>query len=168
MRPQSAKQKGRKHQQKIRDDLLAAFPSLTADDVRSTSMGAGGEDILLSSEARRLVPFSFEAKCCERLNIYGAIEQAESNCGSATPCIVFRKNHMKPYAAIPWSVLLQLIAPAPAAATEDSTESVDPHTPQETDVGDTSTSTAEKSSMPDVASMAKRLRAIADEMEEQS
>ena len=132
MKPQSAKQKGRKHQQAIRDDILQAFPHLTTDDVRSVSMGASGEDILLSTQAMQDVPLSIEAKCVERLNIYGAIEQCVANCRQQlTPCIVFRKNRMKPYAAVPWSFLLMLMArqsPAPSSDTaSEPTEEAETH-----------------------------------------
>ena len=58
MKPQSAKAKGRNLQKWVRDLLLENFPTLEADDVRSTSMGAGGEDVQLSPAARKLFKFS--------------------------------------------------------------------------------------------------------------
>ena len=39
IKPQSAKAKGRRHQQWVRDKILALFPKLEPDDVRSTGMG---------------------------------------------------------------------------------------------------------------------------------
>ena len=113
MRPQSAKSKGRRHQQRICRDLLEAFPDeLSADDVRSTSMGAGGEDVLLSTRAQQLIPYSFEAKCCERLNLWSAIEQAQANCPAhRTPCVVVGKNRTLPFAVVPWEHFVSLIAP---------------------------------------------------------
>jgi len=110
MRPQSAKQKGRKFQQAICADLLRAFPMLDEDDIRSTSMGAGGEDVLLSPRAQALCPYSFEAKNVERLNIHAAVEQSRANCGARTPCVVFRKNRTPPHACLPWPRLLELMA----------------------------------------------------------
>ena len=62
MKAQSAKAKGRKLQQVVRDGVLKRFPSLEPDDVRSTSMGAGGEDVQLSPVARRLFPYQVECK----------------------------------------------------------------------------------------------------------
>lgn len=62
MKPSSAKAKGRKLQQQVRDLILETFSDLEPDDVRSTSMGAGGEDVLLSPLARRKFPFSVECK----------------------------------------------------------------------------------------------------------
>lgn len=112
MRPQSCKAKGRRLQQLIVSDLLERFPHLGDDDVRSTSMGAHGEDVQLSAAARRLIPYSFEAKNQERINIWSAIEQSETNKPSGThSIIVFKKNGQAAYAAIKWSELLNLIAP---------------------------------------------------------
>tara|TARA_B100002052_G_scaffold167275_1_gene152332 strand:+ start:59 stop:562 length:504 start_codon:yes stop_codon:yes gene_type:complete len=122
MKPQSAKAKGRRLQQKVVRTILDAFPGLEDDDCRSTSMGCGGEDVLLSPAARRLVPLSIECKCQERLNIWSAVEQAECNApNEAKPCVVFSKNHAKLYAVLPWDYVLELLSlptrePAPAAA----------------------------------------------------
>ncbi len=55
MKPSSAKAKGRKFQQDIRDMMLDLAPSLEKDDIRSTSMGAGGEDLQLSPAARKIL-----------------------------------------------------------------------------------------------------------------
>ena len=110
MRPSSCKAKGRRHQQSIVRDILTAFPMLTPDDVRSTSMGAGGEDILMSPRAQEYVPLSIEAKNTERLNLWSAIEQAAANCPSdREPCVVFTRNRAKVYAAVPWELLVRLL-----------------------------------------------------------
>ena len=109
MRPQSCKAKGRRLQQKIVDDILKAFPSLKEDDVFSTSMGCGGEDVKMSPATRSLLPLSIEAKNQEKLNIWDAYTQAESNCPSnITPCVIFKKNNTKTFAMIPWEKLLSL------------------------------------------------------------
>ena len=100
MKPQSAKAKGRKLQQWVRDILLEAFPSLEPDDVRSTSMGAGGEDVQLSPAARRLFPYSVECKSVEKLNVWGAYEQAEANSGEHEPILIMKKNRKKPLVVI--------------------------------------------------------------------
>lgn len=122
MKPQSAKSKGRRHQQRICRDLVEAFAELSADDVRSTSMGAGGEDVLLSPLAQTLIPYSFEAKCCERLNVWSAVEQATKNCPpSRVPCVVIGKNRTDPYAVIPWSRFVELIS-APRGVRGPETE----------------------------------------------
>ena len=48
MKTSSAKAKGRRLQQKVRDLLLETFTELEPDDIRSTSMGVSGEDLQLS------------------------------------------------------------------------------------------------------------------------
>jgi len=58
----TAKAKGRLGQQEIRDKILETFPDLEPDDVKSTTMGDGGEDIQLSPAARKKMPVSIEVK----------------------------------------------------------------------------------------------------------
>ena len=79
MKPQSCKNKGRILQKKIVESLYKAFPQLTEGDLRSTSMGASGEDIQISPAARLLIPFSIEAKNQEKVNIWSAYSQCLSN-----------------------------------------------------------------------------------------
>jgi hypothetical protein len=119
MRPASCKAKGRRLQQAIVRDILQRFPQLTADDCRSTSMGAGGEDVLLSPAARRVVPLSIEAKNQERLNIWASLDQAARNAGGRDVCVVFKKNHGAVFAAVPWQTLLDLLE-LRAAALDDA------------------------------------------------
>ena len=109
MKHSSAKAKGRNFQQFVRDVLLKYAPSLLPDDIRSTSMGAGGEDILFSPAARKIYPFSVECKRVEKLNVYEAIKQCEKNSQGYTPLVVFRQNGMKAYAALPLDDLMKLI-----------------------------------------------------------
>ena len=106
MKIQSAKAKGRRLQQQIASDILNAFPALEDDDVRSTSMGAHGEDVQLSPRARDIFPYSIEAKNQERLNIWSAIEQAKTNCKGLNPLVIFHKNHETTYVALPWKHFL--------------------------------------------------------------
>jgi hypothetical protein len=113
VRPQSAKAKGRRLQQEVRDAILNAFSAqLQPDDVRSTSMGASGEDILLSPAAREAFPFYTEAKNRESLNIWKAIEQTEKGAKGHIPLVVFRRNNTKIYAALPFNILLGLLQKA--------------------------------------------------------
>jgi acetylglutamate synthase len=109
MRPQSCKAKGRRLQQIVCSDLLEIFPQLEADDIRSTSMGCNGEDCQLSPAARKLIPCSIECKNVERLNIWSTIDQAVSNAGNHHPMIVMKRNNIKPWAAVPWTFLLELL-----------------------------------------------------------
>lgn len=101
MRPSSAKAKGRRLQQWLRDLLLSKWPSLETDDVRSTSMGAGGEDIQLSPAARKLIPLSFECKNRSSFAFYKDLDQAYINAPKGTqPVLVAKANHRKPVVII--------------------------------------------------------------------
>jgi hypothetical protein len=110
MRPQSCKSKGRRLQQWFRDLLLKYAPSLTEDDIRSTSMGAPGVDLLLSTAALQEYPFAIESKNVEKLNIHQAMEQARTNCRAGLiPLVVFKKNHSDTFVALPAESFLQLL-----------------------------------------------------------
>eukprot|EP00965_Chrysotila_dentata_P030206 1005364-Pleurochrysis_carterae.AAC.2 len=112
MKVQSAKAKGRRLQQEVVTHILKAFPQLHSDDVRSTSMGVSGEDVQLSHAARQLLPYSFECKNCERLNVWAAIEQARRNSVSVhvTPVVVMKKNNEHPYVVLPIEHFFTLVA----------------------------------------------------------
>ena len=109
MKLRSAKNKGKRLQNKVRDIILEKFDSLEPDDVRSITMGDSGEDILLSPAARRLFPFSVECKAQESLSIWSALEQAESNAGKHIPLLVFKRNRSKTYAVLEFDKLLELL-----------------------------------------------------------
>ena len=109
MKPRSAKNKGKRLQNKIRDLILEKFDILESDDVRSITMGDSGEDILLSPAARKVFPFSVECKNQEKLNIWSALEQAEDNSGNHTPLVIFKRNRSKTYAVLEFDKLLELL-----------------------------------------------------------
>lgn len=109
MKPQSAKAKGRKLQQWVRDLILEAWTDLEEDDVRSTSMGAGGEDVQLSPAARRHFPYSVECKSVEKLNVWGAYEQASANSGKHEPLLVMKKNRKKPLVVLDAEAFMELV-----------------------------------------------------------
>ena len=109
MKPQSAKAKGRNLQKWVRDLILETWDELEPDDVRSTSMGAGGEDLLLSPAARRKFGFSVECKNVERLNVYEAYEQASANSGKHEPLLIMKKNRKKPLVVMDAEEFVKLI-----------------------------------------------------------
>ena len=109
MKPRSAKNKGKRLQNKVRDVILEKFDKLEPDDVRSITMGDAGEDILLSPAARRLFPFSVECKAQESVSIWSALQQAESNAGKHIPLLVFKRNRSKTYAVLEFKELLKLL-----------------------------------------------------------
>ncbi len=110
MKTRSAKNKGKRLQNKVRDLLLETFKDeLEPDDIRSQIMGMSGEDIVLSPAARRLFPFSVECKAQESLSIWSALEQAESNAGKHIPLLVFKRNRSKTYVTIELEEFIKLI-----------------------------------------------------------
>ena len=109
MKPRSAKNKGKRLQNKVRDLILEKFNTLEVDDVRSITMGDSGEDILLSPAARKLFPFSVECKNQEKLSIWSALEQAEENSGNHSPLVIFKRNRTKMYAVLEFDKLLELL-----------------------------------------------------------
>ena len=112
MKPQSAKSKGRLLQQLVANGLLGEFPHLCSDDIKSTSMGASGIDVQLSSVAKQSIPFSFECKNQEKINIWASIDQAKTNTAEGTNyAVVFKRNKEKPQVAIAWTTFLKLINP---------------------------------------------------------
>ena len=52
----SAKAKGRRLQNFVRDALRDKYSKLEEDDIKSAIMGVGGEDIVLSPAARKVIP----------------------------------------------------------------------------------------------------------------
>ena len=129
MRPASAKSKGRRLQQRIASDILAAFPQLTADDVKSTPMGCVGEDVQLSAAARVCFPFSIEAKNTEKLNVWSALSQAEDAKRARDAVLVFKRNRSEVYAALRWETLLALLSAgsprAGIASSDAAAEEID-------------------------------------------
>jgi len=109
MNTRSAKAKGRRLQQTVRDLILKKFKDLQEDDVRSTSMGTGGEDIQLSPKAREKFPFSIECKNTESLNVWKMMEQAEANSKGHIPLGVFKRNGSKCYCVLDLNDFLNLL-----------------------------------------------------------
>lgn len=109
MKTQSAKAKGRKLQQMVRDLILETFSELEPDDVRSTSMGAGGEDLQLSPAARKKFNYSVECKNVEKLNVWNAYEQASANAGKHEPLLVMKKNRKKPLVVLDLDAFMSLL-----------------------------------------------------------
>lgn len=107
MKTHSAKAKGRRLQQEVRDRLIEVS-KLHPDDIRSTPMGSSGEDIMLSPAARRVFPWSIECKNVEKLSIWSAIDQARHNAKENIPMVVFTKNHEDTQVAIPFDYFIRL------------------------------------------------------------
>lgn len=95
MKTQSAKAKGRRLQQWVRDQLIEKL-EIHPEDIESRSMGAGGEDLIMARAAREKFPYSIECKNVEKLNVWDAYSQASENSGNYEPIVVMKKNGKKP------------------------------------------------------------------------
>lgn len=112
MKPASAKAKGRRHQQSVRDKFLGAAPELDSKDIRSVPMGVSGEDLWMSPKAEEIYPYSVECKMVEKLNIWQAIKQSELEAKKhgKVPLVAFSKNKEETYIAIPIENFLEILA----------------------------------------------------------
>lgn len=98
---QSAKAKGRNLQKSVCKMILDRFTELESDDVKSTSMGASGEDVQLSPAARRVCPVSIECKARKSVAIYPWYIQAQTNCRpDLEPLLVVKGDRKKPLVCV--------------------------------------------------------------------
>ena len=107
MRTQSNKAKGRILQQWVRDLLIEKL-EVHPEDIESRSMGAGGEDLIMSRSAREKFPYSIECKNQESLNIWKSYEQAQQNSGNYEPIVVIKRNNVKPLVLVDADYFVEL------------------------------------------------------------
>ena len=107
MKTSSAKAKGRRLQQWFRDLLIEEL-DIHPEDIESRSMGAGGEDLIMSRSAREKFPYSIECKNQESLNIWKSYEQAQQNSGNYEPIVVLKRNNVKPLVLVDADYFVEL------------------------------------------------------------
>ena len=107
MRTQSKKAKGRRLQQWVRDLLIEKL-EVHPEDIESRSMGAGGEDLIMSRSARAKFPYSIECKNQESLNIWKSYEQAQQNSGNYEPIVILKRNNVKPLVLVDADYFVEL------------------------------------------------------------
>ena len=107
----SAKAKGRRLQQWVRDFLRENLSGVEDDDITSTPGGVNGPDIGLSPLARRAFPWTVECKARARVGLYDALEQAESNLIDNTrPVAIYKQDRKEPIAVLYAKDFLELTA----------------------------------------------------------
>lgn len=79
---------------------MEVFPRLKSDDVVSTSMGKTGEDVSLSTAARKLMRYKIECKSAKKIGIYSMYEQAKNHKGDYEPLLVVKMDRKEPLAII--------------------------------------------------------------------
>ena len=99
MKTSSAKAKGRRLQQWMRDLLIEKL-GVHPEDIESRSMGAGGEDLIMARAAREKFPYSIECKNQESLNVWKSYEQAMENSGDYEPVVFIKRNNQKPLVVV--------------------------------------------------------------------
>ena len=99
MKTSSAKAKGRKLQQWMRNLLIEKL-EVHPEDIESRSMVAGGEDLIMARAAREKFPMSIECKNQEKVNVWEAYKQAEDNSGNYEPVVVIKRNKVKPLVVV--------------------------------------------------------------------
>jgi hypothetical protein len=108
MKTQSRKAKGRRLQNQFMQLLIEKL-DIDPEDIESRSMGAGGEDLIMSKAARNKFPYSVECKNQERMNIWQAWEQANNNKGIYEPLVVIKKNGVSPLIVVDAENFLEMI-----------------------------------------------------------
>jgi len=97
----SGKAKGRKLQQWVMKLLLSLSEGLEPDDIKSTGMGQGGEDVQLSPAARKQWKISVECKARKSIASYSWYAQAEDNCPKGSePVVVMKADRKKPLVVV--------------------------------------------------------------------
>lgn len=105
----SNRAKGAKGQKEVQQLLLNKFNELEPDDCRSNPMGAGGEDILLSPMARKLLPLNIEVKRSKNIAMSRNMEQAKHH-GDYEPAVFYREDRNKNwYVSVNADYLLNLL-----------------------------------------------------------
>ena len=99
MKTQSAKAKGRRLQQDVRNRLIEEL-DVHPEDIESRSMGASGEDLIMARAARKKFPYSIECKNQEKLNVWNAYTQCDQNAKHYEPLVIIKKNNFKSLAVV--------------------------------------------------------------------
>ena len=108
MKTSSAKAKGRRLQQWVRERLIEGL-DIHPEDIESRPMGSGGEDLIMARAAREKFPFSVECKNQESGNVWKAYEQAQANAKTYEPLVIMKKNNEKPLAVVDAQVFIDMM-----------------------------------------------------------
>lgn len=114
MKTSSAKAKGRRLQQLVRNSLRARYVQETTgmvdEDIESRQMGGTGTDIVLSPLAKKYIKFDFECKNTETASPWAWMKQAKENTTTGRkPCVVFTRNHEDTYVLIKFEDFVELM-----------------------------------------------------------
>ena len=109
MNTATRKAKGKRLQKHVCGLILKYNTILSNNDVKSIRMGRPGEDIQLSSKAKKIFPYSIECKNQERMKyLWEAYEQSISNAESLEPLVVVKINNKKPLVVLDAEYFIKL------------------------------------------------------------
>ncbi len=103
MQVKSAKAKGRRLQNWVRDKITEAFfPFIHPDDVSCALMGETGADVKLTRTARHLFPFKIECKAQKNgfTPLYKAMAQCTKHAGTGEPLVFIRQDRQPTLAIV--------------------------------------------------------------------
>jgi len=108
--PKSAKAKGRRLQNWVRDKLIEWYGDHHAKNIVPKQMGGGGVDIEVYGTFRDMYwPWDAECKNQERLPLWQTIKQAVANCRPGrAPLVIFKRNHSKVWVMLEWDDFIRL------------------------------------------------------------
>lgn len=96
MNIRSAKAKGRRLAQQVKDSLLKFYANISENDINVTPASVPGADLHLSDKALSELPVIIECKNNEKIAIWQAFEQAEQHAKNAKrslyPLLCFKRN----------------------------------------------------------------------------
>lgn len=110
MKTRSAKAKGKRLVQHLRDRLLAWAPDLSPDDIYMPTTSQPGRDIFFSPKAQAIFPYAVECKNVEKLNVHQAYAQSKTHIKAEgeIPMVVFSKNRSEVLIALSLEDFLKL------------------------------------------------------------
>jgi hypothetical protein len=101
MQIKSAKAKGRRLQNWVRDELFLAL-GISFDDITTAIMGESGVDVKLTKDKRYLFDFKIECKSQKDgfSAVYKAYNQCKNHSGKGEPLVIIRQDRHRPLAVL--------------------------------------------------------------------
>lgn len=122
MKIQSAKAKGRKLCQELKELLLRYAKDLHEDDITVTPASVPGPDLHLSHAAKKFYPFNIECKNQEKLNIWDSLKQVEVRQKiEEIPLVVFSRNRSPSYVCLRLEAFMDLMKHGTNGFSRDKT-----------------------------------------------
>lgn len=104
-----SKEKGRAGVVTVVELLLRMAPWLDPGDIYVKATSQLGADVHLSPAAQRWLNYALEVKNTERLDMWGALRQAEANAKTCPALLFFKRAHSELYVALKAEEFLKLL-----------------------------------------------------------